>query len=277
MVTGGFRFAKAFMAFAFLAPGLLSCTVKEDRTECPVYVTVLTDHFMQKGMNEGTVSFAADRLIKRETISFLTYIRDGYEQACPRNYARAAVLSGVENSVVDDEKLTVRPGCQAGRVWAFGTCFSTDRDAYVVDAVPHKQYCLIRFLFDGNPTAPEGYPWRFRMVAECSGMDIYSLEPIPGRYCPAIGPNDVGEWIGVLPRQRSNNMLLEVFLPDEGSESEGRTEYVIDLGKAFEKQGYDWTAEDLKDIEVLVGFVNAELCLTVQDWEGEDDYENIEI
>ena len=87
----------------------------------------------------------------------------------------------------------------------------------------------------------------------------------------------MGEWLGTLPRQRSNNMQLEVFRPLEGSETEGPTEYVIDLGKAFEKQGYDWTAEDLKDIEVKVGFVNAKLTLTIEDWEGEDDYKNIDI
>lgn len=276
MDTRRIRFAKAVLPFVLL-PGLLSCSVKEDRAECPVYVTVLTDRFMQKGINEGMVSFAADELIKREAISFLSYVRGGYEQACPRKYARAAVLAGVENSRVEEETLMVNPGCQAGRVWAFGTSFSAEQDEYVVDAVPHKQYCMVKFLFDGSPTAPEGYPWRFRLVAECAGMNIYTLEPVPGPYCPAIGPNAVGEWLGTLPRQRSNNMQLEVFRPLEGSETEGPTEYVIDLGKAFEKQGYDWTAEDLKDIEVKVGFVNAKLTLTIEDWEGEDDYKNIDI
>ena len=276
MDTRRIRFAQALLPFVLL-PGLLSCSVKEDRAECPVNVTVLTDRFMQQGMNEGMISFAADELINRETISFLSYVRGGYEQACPRNYARAAVLAGVENSRVEDEELFVNPGCQAGRVWAFGTSFSADQDEYVVDAIPHKQYCLVKFLFDGSPTAPEGYPWRFRLVAECAGMDIYSLAPLPGTYNPAIGPNAVGEWLCILPRQRSNNMQLEVFRPFEDSETEGPTEYVIDLGKAFEKLGYDWTAEDLKDIEVKVGFVNAEMSLTIEDWEGEDSYKNIDI
>jgi len=49
---------------------------------------------------------------------------------------------------------------------------SAEADEYVVDAVPHKQYCLVHFLFDGSPTAPEGYPWRFRLLADCAGMNI---------------------------------------------------------------------------------------------------------
>ena len=108
-------------------------------------------------------------------------------------------------------------------------------------------------------------------------MDLYTLEPLEGPYSAVVGPNALGEWYGVLPRQKSNNMLLELFLPDEGSTTEGRTDYLIDLGKAFEEQGYDWTLEDLKDIEVRVGFTSAEVTLTVRDWEGDDQYRNVEI
>ena len=255
----------------------LSCRGKEDRMECPVYVTVLTDRFAQQGLQDGTVSFSADKLLIRDEINFLSYLREGYEQACPRDFARAAVLSGVENSRLSEDNLFVPPGRQADLLWAFGTSFSTEEDAYVLDAIPHKQYCLIQFLFDDAPTAPADYPWRFRLLADCSGMNIYTLEPAEGSYRSVVGPNAVGEWYGVLPRQKANNMRLEVFLPNADDESEGRTDYVLDLGKAFEKQGYDWRQEDLKDITVKVGFSEAGIRLTVQEWEGDDHYHEIEI
>ena len=53
----------------------LSCSVKEDRMECPVYVTVLTDRFAQQGLQDGTVSFSADKLLIRDEINFLSYLR----------------------------------------------------------------------------------------------------------------------------------------------------------------------------------------------------------
>jgi len=253
--------------------GAVSCSVKEDRTECPVYVSVLTDRFVEQGLSDGGISFAAARPVSQETVSFLSYVERGYEQACPRG----SVLTGVKNSRLTDATLEVLPGQQAGLVWAYAESFSARADEYVVEAVPHKQYCLIRFLFDGSPKAPGDYPWRFRLKAECAGMDLYTLEPLEGPYSAVVGPNALGEWYGVLPRQKSNNMLLELFLPDEGSTTEGRTDYLIDLGKAFEEQGYDWTLEDLKDIEVRVGFTSAEVTLTVRDWEGDDQYRNVEI
>ena len=269
--------AGAFLLAALLLGLPSACSVKEDRAECPVYVTVLTDRFLQRGLDTGTLSFAAVRLIGRETIGFLSYIRNGYVQACPRDYARVSVLSGADPAWLTDDALVIPQGREAGLVWAYGTAFSANADEYVVDAEPHKQYCLVRFLFDGSPTAPEGYPWRFRLRAECAGMDLYTLEPLPGDYAEPVGPNGVGEWFGVLPRQRTNNMKLEVYLPDPDSPSAGQTEYVVDLGRAFAEQGYDWSLADLKDIEVQVGFTSAEVTLDVREWEHDDHYLDIEI
>ena len=92
-----------------------------------------------------------------------------------------------------------------------------------------------------------------------------------------VGPNAVGEWYGVIPRQKRNNMQMEIFLPDAGGGKTGRTDYTIDLGAKFAEMGYDWTAEDLRDVEVKVGFTSATVTVNVLDWEGDDGYSNIEI
>ena len=267
-------FVSGLAAVLLLVP---CCSVKEVRDECPVYVTVLTDRFIQNGQSDGIVSFHASGPIDREQISFLSYIGRGFRQACPRDYARAAVLSGVDRERIDGTALTVPYGQQAGLIWSYGESFSVQADEYRIEAVPHKQYCLVKFLFDEQPRAPAGYPWRFRIKAACNGMDIYTMEPLEGAYCCPVGPNAVGEWYGVVPRQKENNMLLEVFVPDEGSESDGRTEYVVDLGKRFAEKGYDWTAADLADIAVKVGFTSAGLQIEVLDWKGDDSYRSIEI
>lgn len=268
------KIACAILGMATLAP---ACSVKEDRLECPVYVTVLTDQFVIRGMNEGKVSFSSAHLIDREDISFLSFLRDGYRQACPREYARAAVFSGAENYTLGEDAMQVTPGQQAGLLWAYGETFSANSDEYIIDAEPHKQYCLVRFLFDDSPTAPSDYAWRFRIKAACSGLNIYTLEPLDGEYSCCVGPNAVGAWYGVIPRQKANELLLEVYLPDSDDEQTGRTDYVIDLGRKFEAMGYDWTAEDLRDVTVSVGFASADISIRVQEWEGDDSYTNVEI
>lgn len=263
------------LAFALLLAS--GCSVKELRDECPVYVTVLTDRFIQQGLQDGVVSFHGAEPIGRKEINFLTYIGKGYVQPCPREYARAAVLSGVENEHFVGTALAVPYGKQAGLIWSYGETFSVHADEYLIDAEPRKQYCLVKFLFDESPVAPPGYNWRFRIKAECNGLDIYTMEPVEGAYCCPVGPNAVGEWYGVIPRQKSNNMILEVYTPYADSETEGKTEYVLDLGRRFEEKGYDWTRDNLSDIAVRVGFTSAEIILDVQDWTGDDSYRNIEI
>lgn len=262
---------------AALLLGAVSCSVKEVRDECPVWVTVLTDRFVQKCLDEGMMSFHGVELVNREDVNFLSIIGKGFVQPVPRDFARAAVLSGIENERFSDTNMFVPYGRQAGLVWWYGETFSVNADEYVIDAVPHKEYCLVQFMFDTSPRAPEDYKWRFRMKADCSGMNIYTAEPLEGDYCCTVGPNAVGEWYGVLPRQKSNNMILEIFEPYDGSETEGRTEYTIDLGARFAEQHYDWSKEDLDDIRVKVGFAAATIQIEVVDYVGDDTYKDVHI
>jgi len=254
-----------------------SCSVKEERGECPVYVTVLTDRFIQSGYSDGIVSFHSLEPIDREAISFLSYIGKGFRQACPRDYARAAVLSGLEYERIDATTLYVPYGRQAGRVWSYGETFSVQEDEYRIEAMPHKQYCLVKFLFGDSAQAPADYPWRFRIRAACNGMNIYSMEALEGEYCCTVGPDAAGEWYCVIPRQKQNDLQLEVFAPEAGSASEGRTEYLVDLGARFEEKGYDWSQPDLADIAVKVGLTSTGIQIEVLDWMGDDSYRSIEI
>ncbi len=264
---------------ALLASVLLlsSCSVKENRFECPVYVTVLTDRFMAKGLESGTVSFSAGSLIKREDISYIDYAGKGYTQPCPRDMARAALVTGSANGKFDEDVLYWPAGRAADRTWSYGEIFSVNADEYVIDAVPHKQYCLIKFMFDDSPVAPPDYYWRFRIRAQYNGLNVYTSEPVEGDYVCPVGPNNIGEWYGVLPRQKENNMKMDIIVPYSDNEKDGRVDFVLDLGKAFEEAGYDWTEADLKDIMVKVGFTSADVNVSIEDWHGDETYGGIDI
>lgn len=266
----------AGLLFAYLFCSA-SCSVKEVRDECPVWVTVITDRFVQAGLNEGTLSFHGVDFIGREDANFLSLIGKGFVQPLPRDFARVAVLSGVENERFSDTNMYVPYGRQAGLIWWYGESFSVNADEHVVEAVPHKEYCLLQFYFDTSPLAPKDYRWRFRVKADCSGMNVYTAEPLEGDYCCTVGPNAVGEWYGVLPRQKRNNMVLEIFEPYDGSETEGPVVYTIDLGARFAEQGYDWSKENLDDIRVKVGFTAGTIQIEVVDFVGDDTYGDIHI
>ena len=113
MVNRIIPIASRLAALSLLLPG---CSVKEERGDCPVYVTVLTERFIQNGQSGGIVSFHSAGPIDREEINFLSYIGKGFRQPCPRDYARAAVVSGLENERIDATSLYVPYGEQAGLV-----------------------------------------------------------------------------------------------------------------------------------------------------------------
>lgn len=256
---------------------LFSCSVKEDRVNCPVYVTVLTDRFVDRGFEDGVVSFQDEGKVFGEHLNFLAGQTEEHVVSVSRDYARVSVFSGVENARISESTLYIPYGQPGDLLWAYWETFEAKDDEYVVDADPYKQYCLVKFLFDDSSHAPLGYKWRFRIKANCSGMNIFTGEPLEGQYCCPVTPNAVGEWYGVIPRQNSNTMVMEVYLPIAGNEAEGCAEYVIDLGARFESVGYDWSKKDLEDMTVKVGFSSAGFDISVEEWKDDDSYSDIHV
>lgn len=259
------RFNRLILVFAVLL-GAVSCTVKEDRVNCPVYVSVLLDRFLDNSLPDGSVVFDDADGHFMDNINFFPYQGVGYEYPMNRHLARVTVLSGLDHERVDDKVVRVPYGYQAGLMYAYTETFSAEDDLYTVEAVPHKQYCRIQFMYDGTFTAPAPYPWHYRIYGECNGFDLYTLEPVEGKLCCPVGPNNFGEYACILPRQKENKLLMEIYVPYSDSELEGPTEYVIDLGKRFEDIGYDWTKEDLEDVIIKVGFASGEVNIDVVDW-----------
>ena len=107
MVSRILPIASGLAALLLLLP---CCSVKEAREDCPVYVTVLTERFIQNGQSGGIVSFHAAGPIDREEINFLSYIGKGFRQPCPRDYARTAVVSGLEHDFLSDPIRLIREG-----------------------------------------------------------------------------------------------------------------------------------------------------------------------
>lgn len=269
------RFNRFF--FFVIAAVLLaaSCSVKENRVDCPVYVSVLLDRFYDNSLPDGMVIFDDADGHFSDNISFFPYLGVGYEYPANRHLSRCTVLSGIDRDKVDERSVTVPYGFQADMVWAYSETFSAEDDLYTIEAIPHKQYCQIKFRFDGTFIAPAPYPWHYRIFGECNGFDLYSFEPIEGELCCPVGPNNFGEYSCILPRQKENKLLMEIFVPNEDSELEGTTEYTIDLGKRFQNVGYDWTKEDLDDIVIKVGFASGGIEIEVVDWTHDYDDEVI--
>lgn len=254
-----------------------SCTVKEDRTGCPSWVTVNLDGFVALGETEATLSFASpEGPVARNTVDILPYYGGGYVQAVPRTKIRVSVVAGTDNSIIQGDTVRVKRGRTADPLLMSSLTCHPMVDEYPVEAVPHKQYCRIDFVFPHLPSGLD-YPFRFRIRTLWDGIGIYSLEPTGGEYEAVVGPNHLGEFFTFLTRQGDGPMLLDIFEPDAGSDVTGELQKTVDLGALFEAAGYDWHKEDLDDVALTVDFSRADVGIRVIEWERDDSYSEVEI
>lgn len=253
-------------------PAFFSCSVKESRTACPCYTSVAVEDFLLAGFSEAMVSFSADRLLFREKIALAEYEDGGYVVALDRKTNRAAVIAGMDKSVVKGDSLFTSYGLETDPIWLYSEKFVCDDDDYLIDARPHKQYCLMEIALTGISPS-DACDCIFRVKAGSCGLDLYARRPLEGDYCAVARRNSTGNYSLRIPRQAENALLLELFFPGGGD----TPVFTMNLGEEFGKAGYDWTREDLRDAAVEVDYSRATIRLSIQDWNRDDIFKDIKI
>ena len=249
-----------------------ACTVKESRSACPCYTSVAVDDFILAGFAEAAVSFSSDRLLCRETITLQEYEDVGYLIALNRRNNRAAVIAGLDNSVVRGDSLMTPYGLEADPIWLYSEKFVCEGDDHRINARPHKQYCRLEIVVTG--LSPDDlYDCSFRVRAESCGLDLYGRHALAGEYCATAERSSTGDFFVRIPRQAENRLSLELLRdgnPDEPV-------FTIELDKRLEAAGYDWGREDLRDMSVEVDYAGTEVNIKIIDWDSDDAFKEITI
>lgn len=263
-----------FMAVAALAI-LCSCSVKEDRSGCPCYLTMNVDEFVREGLVSGVVSFKAAGLDTSESLDFADWFGTGYTVAVPRRELSASCVSGLSTCILEGNCIRIPAGLSSDPIHSYRTRFVPEGDEDLVMAVPHKQYCRL-FLVTDDPAGQDSVV--YRISGRMAGLDLFSLTPLPGHFeCP-VYPDGNGTFMCSLLRQDDDSgLVLEAF--DAGDEviDENDLKYSINLSSALLLAGYDWTAEDLEDVYLKVDYARAEVTVTIGDWDGGDSRHDVEI
>lgn len=252
---------------------LCSCSVKEDRSLCPCYVDMIVDEFVRDGFSSGTVAFSSEGFNLREDIALAGYVPGGYTAAVPRRVVKAACVCGLDRSRISGNCICVPFGEASDPIMSYGGSFIPQGDEYVLNAVPHKQFCRMDFQME-NPM--EDFPYVFRVRSDCSGLDIFALDPVRGNFSAVVYPDSLGAYRSLLLRQSVEaELYLDVLLPSDGPEL--GLQYTVNLSDALSSAGYDWTKEDLDDICLNVDYAHAEVSVEISEWEGNEYEKNVEI
>ena len=217
---------------------LVSCSVKEDRGDCPCYLTVDA---------ERTVSvdgwFGARSLFN---------VNGGFvDRQVPR---------GIVDIVASHGRFSVPEGQQMDSLFARRIPVDTDGESAYARVTLCKNFATIELDFKDEDDGRTDYD--LLATGTISGVDARSLNPEEGSFSFVPEPNTDGRGYAFrVPRQKDET--LKLLLSKDGNIVE-----TIDLGYLIAKTGFDWKAESLGDIAILCDLPAHTFTITVKDWDG---------
>ena len=285
MAMNRFLFVMWMVGMLFLS----SCSIKEDRDGCPCWMTVempgQAGYDGEKVGQDGRSPVGAgdDRCVvlrlrgnsDEDAVDYEYQVTEAVrvdvgalEYEVPRgSVGVSAVAFGNEIPVragydekaagYDGDEIRVPVGEQMDSLYGFFKMYHTRCESVLCDVELHKEFCTVSFTL-----GEDGYtsPYRIEVWGNVAGVSAWDLMPLDGdfRFAPSL---ENGVYQVRVPRQVDNSLEL-VMLED--------SEIVdwLPLGEYIARSGYDWTAEDLADVNVALDLEMQQVMITVSGWDG---------
>ena len=285
MVMNRFLFVMWMVGMLFLS----SCSIKEDRDGCPCWMTVEMpgqaghdgDKVGQDGRSpvgagdDGCVVLRLRGNSDEDAVDYEYQVTEAVrvdvgalEYKVPRgSVGVSAVAFGNEipgragydgkSAGYDGDEIRVPVGEQMDSLYGFFKMYHTRCESVLCDVELHKEFCTVSFTL-----GEDGYtsPYHIEVWGNVAGVSAWDLMPVQGefRYAPT---QKNGVYQVRVPRQVDNSLELVML---EDYEIVDR----LPLGEYIVRSGYDWTAEDLADVNVALDLEMQQVMITVSDWDG---------
>ena len=294
MAMNRFLFVMWMVGMLFLS----SCSIKEDRDGCPCWMTVEMpgqagydgEKVGQDGRSPGGAG--EDRCVglrlrgnsDEDAVDYEYQVTEAVrvdvgalEYEVPRgSVGVSAVAFGNEIPVragydekaagYDGDEIRVPVGEQMDSLYGFFKMYHTRCESVLCDVELHKEFCTVSFTL-----GEDGYtsPYRIEVWGNVAGVSAWDLMPLDGdfRFAPSL---ENGVYQVRVPRQVDNSLEL-VMLEIPGQVGYDGERVVVDrlpLGEYIARSGYDWTAEDLDDVNVALDLEMQQVMITVSGWDG---------
>ena len=241
---------------------LMSCSIKEDRDGCPCWMTV---EMPDRVGHDGSVVLRLRGNSDEDAVDYAYKVSESIkadvgilEYEVPRG--------SVGVSVVNSARLAVPVGEQMDSLYGFSKMYHTRCESVKCDVELHKEFCTVSFTL-----VDEGYssPYEIEVWGNVAGVSAWDLMPVKGdfRYAP-VQKN--GVYQVRVPRQEDNSLELVMLEMPNPVEHDGEKVVVdrLPLGEYIARSGYDWTAEDLADVNIALDLEMHQVMITVSGWDG---------
>ena len=247
-----FSNAKRFcVPLVFLALGFSqSCSIKEDREICPCYLTVVRPD-SEAGL-QGEVFW----YLAAGDYSLRGKIEEGEREVCdievPREVLRLIAVSGITGGMSINGELRIGEGNDCPPVYYYKTDLDARCNSLRDTIHLHKNYCNV--IIQGDISTD----FTYILAGPSCGFDLEG-NILQGSFCASF-KEEGGRHGCRIPRQADASLRLDVYQGAEMARS-------FPIGEIIVQSGYDWTAEDLEDIEITLDYTGTQVTFTVNGWQ----------
>lgn len=247
-----------------LIPMAAACSIKEDRSDCPCRLRLdmsgtATMSHVKVNVAASDGSLFSDEYVPAGTVAGAGNGHDGAALIfeIPRGPAEIAAAAGDDGRFSDGNGLRIPLGEECPPVYTY--CSTVDASGeYCEDKIVlSKNYCRISVKMTGESGAV--YPFSLETLGNVSGYG-FDMTPEHGDFRYVMNPDAEGIFHVNVPRQYDSSLILRVAEDDRSLRD-------FAIGEYLEEGGYDWTARELADVELVIDYAKADLTLTVEDWE----------
>lgn len=242
---------------------LSSCSVKEDRTGCPCFLTldmggVESAGLMSMGLDSLVVAVGdGGEYYTRESFHLRDNVQE-FNAAVPKTRIAVLVTCAGGGLLHDISGVHIPEGSDCPVLYLSGDTFVADTGEMRRSVTLHRDYCVLSVRMK-TTNGTKARPYRILVEGNVCGY-LMDGSPEEGYYrCSSVASSG-GLCHLRIPRQVDGSLLLEVDFLDTG---EVRT---FPVGEYILESGYDWTAPDLEDIEVEMDFSRTSLTFSIAKW-----------
>lgn len=237
---------------------LCGCSVWEDRTDCPCFLTVDcsgVDCWSMMDAGNRRLSWNVSHLDGewcRAGDIVLDTLAPAFELEVPKDSLCVSASCGAD--LAPDGGVHVEEGAAFPRLYFHSALVdasgATARDSVVLHREHAELFLYIRnLMLEGAAYDIEG------SVAGCDNCG----RPVQGRFLTRVHTDSRGFGSVVIPRQVDGSLRLNVTYAGELVRSLAIGEYII-------QSGYDWNALDLEDISMVVEYYQTKVTIRIEQW-----------
>ncbi len=243
------------LCFCAVISALCSCSVVEDRASCPCLLHLDVDDGAAGVADSVRIWIRGDGFSYSTGLSSSSYAEGITIPVTTRSGVYVTVMDSASAGDSRDGSLDIPQGSQCPEVFDFRKFCDTSEESAGQHIHLHKNHCRVSVSF---PEAVSG-GYSVDIAGNVSGYTGQG-EMSDGEFACSPRADEEGNFVFCIPRQKDGGLNMTISRGDGSAR-------VFAIGNYILASGYDWTAEDLKDVEVSVDYAAGVMRLHIEGWQ----------